>query len=234
MLAKTKSLGILDFMAVSTLTEVEQRQLLRVTLEHRDGLRDHVIILLALKTGLRQAIEILALNVGDVFEPDGSVKRLVILPSSKGSQGTRRVNPMDQSIGLAHEGLRDKLTKLYLEKKRRGHDLSFDAPLFVRHRAGGRKTNRVDRKGRLTARALHSAWIGWQKALGWHPDTTRFFRFHDLRHTAISRYIRVAAASNPREALVATKRFARHKSTQTTEIYLHETEEEYLQALRRM
>lgn len=220
-------------MTERTLTEVEQRQLLRVTLEHKKGLRDHVIILMACKTGLR-CFEILALDVGDVYESDGVVRRTVVLRRSKGSLGKRRGDPMAQSVGLTHAGLRDKLARLYKEKIQAGHDMAADAPLFVRHRGGGRKTGRVERGGRLTPRAMRAAWVSWQEALGWNPDTTRFFRFHDLRHTACSRYYRVAAASNPREALLATRRFARHKSTRTTEIYMHETEEEYLNALKRM
>lgn len=47
-----------------TLTEREQKALLRATGEHRAGFRDHVIYALALGTGLR-AHELLALNVGD-------------------------------------------------------------------------------------------------------------------------------------------------------------------------
>lgn len=37
-----------------TLTELEQKLLLKTTGEHRDGFRDHVLISLALGTGLRE------------------------------------------------------------------------------------------------------------------------------------------------------------------------------------
>ena len=53
-----------------TLTELEQKLLLKTTGEHRDGYRDHVIISLALGTGLREH-ELLALDRGDVFDDDG-------------------------------------------------------------------------------------------------------------------------------------------------------------------
>lgn len=211
-----------------TLTDAEQRQLLRVTLEHREGLRDHVIILMALKTGLRE-MELCALNIGDVFETDAGaakVRRLLILHTYKNKV---RAAPGSQCVGLEHDGLRDKLAKLYSEKVRAGHDMSPQAPLFVRRRGGGRKSGRVDRGGRLTERALRSSFVAWQEALGWNRDTTRFFRFHDLRHTACSRYYRVQGKD-----LMATKNFARHKSVVSTQIYTHITDEEHMQALKRM
>ena len=49
-----------------TLTEREQRALLKVTGEHRAGYRDHVLYAMALGTGLREH-ELIALDVGDVF-----------------------------------------------------------------------------------------------------------------------------------------------------------------------
>ena len=52
----------------TTLTSDEQSLILRVT---QPNLRDHVIISLALGTGLRLA-EIVGLDVGDVFTLDGT------------------------------------------------------------------------------------------------------------------------------------------------------------------
>jgi site-specific recombinase XerD len=49
-----------------TLTEREQRALLKVTGEHRAGYRDHMLYAMALGTGLREH-ELIALSVGDVF-----------------------------------------------------------------------------------------------------------------------------------------------------------------------
>src|SRR2546422_6467223 len=51
-----------------TLTHGEQRTILRAT---APNLRDHMIYSMALGTGLRLA-EIVGLNVGDVFMPDGA------------------------------------------------------------------------------------------------------------------------------------------------------------------
>jgi integrase len=53
-----------------TLTEREQRALLKVTGEHRAGYRDHMLYAMALGTGLREH-ELLALDMGDVFDEDG-------------------------------------------------------------------------------------------------------------------------------------------------------------------
>lgn len=220
-------------MAVRTLTESEQRQLLNIT---RHNLRDQVILLLALKTGLR-SFEILALNVGDVFEASGKVKWTVILRPEQYKGGTssrRRGDPLAQSVGINHDTLRAKLAELYKKKLDAGHDMTPSAPLFVRSRGGGRKTGRVDRQGRLTTGSLRTAWRSWQKQLGWDPDKTRFFHFHDLRRTAITRYAQVSNAATSATGLKSASRFARHRSMKTTEIYLHASEEEYMQALKRM
>ena len=68
--------------APRTLTEREQKLLLKVTGEHRSGFRDHVIIATALGTGLR-AHELLALEVGDVFDGDGRARRRVLNAAQK-------------------------------------------------------------------------------------------------------------------------------------------------------
>jgi integrase/recombinase XerC len=48
-----------------TLTEREQKLLLKITGEHRAGYRDHMLYAMALGTGLREH-ELIALSVGDV------------------------------------------------------------------------------------------------------------------------------------------------------------------------
>jgi len=59
-----------------TLTEREVALLLRTTGEHAAGWRDHVIFSLALGTALREH-ELLALDVGDVFDGGRARRRTV-------------------------------------------------------------------------------------------------------------------------------------------------------------
>src|SRR6516162_7177099 len=58
-----------------TLTQAEQRVILRAT---AGNLRDGLVYSLALGTGLRLA-EIVGMNVGDVYTPDGNPRNLVRL-----------------------------------------------------------------------------------------------------------------------------------------------------------
>ena len=53
-----------------TLTAAEQTALLRTSGQHVRGFRDHLMFSMALGTGLR-CHELAALDVGDVFQPDG-------------------------------------------------------------------------------------------------------------------------------------------------------------------
>ncbi|MCP4600411.1 MAG: hypothetical protein GY847_07750 [Proteobacteria bacterium] len=66
------------------LSEEEQDILLKVTGEHRDGFRDHIIISIALGTGLREH-ELAALNVGDIAGIDGKIRGRVGLSVFKRS-----------------------------------------------------------------------------------------------------------------------------------------------------
>jgi integrase len=58
----------MPYLSPPTLTTDEQKLILRVTAKHA---RDHLIISMALGTGLRLG-EVVGLNVGDVYAPDGS------------------------------------------------------------------------------------------------------------------------------------------------------------------
>jgi integrase len=65
----------MPYLSPPTLTAAEQRALLDATAGH---LRDHVIFSVALGTGLRLG-EIVGLNVGDIYFPDGSPRTRVRL-----------------------------------------------------------------------------------------------------------------------------------------------------------
>jgi len=61
------------YLSPPTLTADEQKLILRVTAKHP---RDHLIISMALGTGLRVS-ELIGLNVGDLFFADGTPKTRV-------------------------------------------------------------------------------------------------------------------------------------------------------------
>ncbi len=120
-----------------TLTELEQKLLLKTTGEHRDGYRDHVIISLAL-------------DCGDVLDDDGRARRRVSLRVFKHSAD----EPVIQEVVLPDLAWA-KLEKLRAWKKGKGESLVPDAPLFV---------SRLGR--RLSARQLRHAFHLWQERAG--------------------------------------------------------------------
>ena len=188
-----------------TLTELEQRLLLKASGEHAAGWRDHVILCLALGTGLREH-EIVALDVGDVFNDEGKARRRIQLRvfkrSSHETEGQEVVLP---------DGVRAKLDKLYRRKKRGGESVAGDAPVFV-----SRKGNR------LSTRQLRHAFKVWQERAGFE----RSFNFHAMRHTACSNLYRRT------RDIRLTQRFARHRSILTTSIYAHPSDEDLVRSVR--
>ena len=79
----------MSHLSPTTITSDEQSLILRAT---QPNLRDHLIISLALGTGLRLA-EIVGLDVGDVYGPDGT-PRVRVHPEGdrQGRPGGRRVS----------------------------------------------------------------------------------------------------------------------------------------------
>src|SRR5436309_4934183 len=102
-----------------TLTASEQAAILATTAANP---RDHVIYSVALGTGLRLA-EIVGLNVGDVFAPDGTPRsRVRIRPEiAKGGRGGDVFLP---------DALVPKLRKVRAYKRARGEGLDPGNPLF--------------------------------------------------------------------------------------------------------
>jgi len=188
-----------------TLTEREQRQLLSATGLRHDGYRDHMIFALALATALREH-ELLALNVEDIFDDGGKARRRVQLHVYKRSN----TNVEAQQI-LLSEQLRAKLEKFYTWKRRKGEAVSPEAPLFTSRN-----------RNRLATRTLRHAFQVWQKRAG----LERSFRFHSLRHCAISRIY-----EQTKDILVA-QRFARHSSIASTQIYTHPSDESMRRAVQ--
>lgn len=184
----------MTYLCPPTLTAAEQTAILRIT---RDHPRDHAIISIALGTGLRLA-EIVGLDVGDLFSPDGKPRSRVHVRSAiaKGGRAADVFLP---------EKLLPKLRRLWAFKRDRGEGLSPDAPLFC-----------SQSRRRISKRRVQTAWSTWQEAAGFD----RHYPFHTLRHTAVTSVYR-----SSRDLFLA-QRFARHASPLTTIVYTHPSDDE--------
>jgi len=191
--------------APRTLTEREQDALLAVTREHP---RDHVLYAMALATGLR-AHELVALDVGDVFDAAGEPKRRVLLRVFKGQDEAGRER---QEVVLS-EALRTKLAALRAWKDAIGESLATEAPLFVSQRGL-----------RLSTRQLRHGFGIWQVRAGFE----RHVSAHALRHSACTNIY-----ANSKDIRL-TQRFARHRSVVTTMIYTHPSDEDLVRAVEQL
>ena len=177
-----------------------QRAILQAT---ASNLRDHTIYSLALGTGLRLA-EIVGLNVGDVYFPDGRPRnRVRIRPEiAKGSRAGDVFLP---------DAVVAKLRKFWAHKSRQREGTGPQDPLFC-------SQSRV----RIAKRRVQFAWRTWQQKAGFD----RLYSFHSLRHSAVTNLYRKT------HDLFLAQRFARHVSPLTTTVYTHPSDEEMWQRVR--
>jgi len=190
----------MPYLSPTTLTQDEQKLILRSTAKN---LRDHVIISLALGTGLRLG-ELVGLNIGDVFATDGTPKTRVRVRREIAKGG--RVGDVFLPGRLA-----PKLARFWKWKTRRGERLDAGEPLFCAQ--SGR---------RLSKRRVQFMWRQWQERAAFD----RLYPFHSLRHTPVTNVYR-----RTRDLFLA-QRFARHASPLTTTIYTHPSDEELQDRLR--
>lgn len=190
-----------------TMTRHEQLLLLRTTGQRFDGYRDHVLLSLALATGLREH-ELVALNVGDVLADGGKAQRRVQLRVFKRSHKDAR----GQEVILS-SGVQAKLEKFFRWKRKQGEVMTTDAPLFV-----SRNGNR------LSTRQVRHLFQLWQERAGFE----RRYSFHSVRHSAITNLYEAT-----RDIRLA-QRFARHKSITSTQIYTHPTDEALFRAVQEL
>ncbi len=190
-----------------TMTRHEQLLLLRTTGQRFDGYRDHVLLSLALATGLREH-ELVALNVGDVLADGGKARRRVQLRVFKRSHKDAR----GQEVILS-SGVQAKLEKFFRWKRKQGEVMTTDAPLFV-----SRNGNR------LSTRQVRHLFQLWQERAGFE----RRYSFHSVRHSAITNLYEAT-----RDIRLA-QRFARHKSITSTQIYTHPTDEALFRAVQEL
>ena len=186
----------------TTLTSDEQRLILRAT---AGNLRDHTIISVALGTGLRLA-EIVGLNVGDVFTPDGTA-RVRVRVRKEIAKGGRAADV------FLPDRLVAKLRRFWRWKRESREDLAPDAPLFANQS-----------RARISKRRVQHAWTAWQRRAGFD----RAYGFHALRHTAVTNVYRAS------RDLFLAQRFARHVSLLTTTVYTHPSDEELATRLSRL
>jgi integrase/recombinase XerC len=186
-----------------TLTRAEVKRLLDVTGQLRSTFRDHVLLSLALGTGLR-CHELVALDVDDVVTPDGNVRRVLQLRRFKGSTrpqadaSAQRVHlPGSTWYKLEKYVRTERLAQLVGQRPRQ--------PLFTSRRSQ-----------RLSERAVRALFAKAQKVARFDHR----YNFHALRHTAITMV--QASARDVR----LTQRFARHADINTTLRYEHGGDEQ--------
>jgi integrase len=184
----------------TTLTTDEQRLILRATAGNP---RDHLIFSMALGTGLRLA-EIVGLNVGDVFAPDGTprVRVRVRREIAKGGRAADVFLP---------DRLVTKLKRFWRWKREHAEDLDPGDPLFANQS-----------RRRISKRRVQHTWTAWQRRAG----LDRTYGFHALRHTAVTNVYRAS------RDLFLAQRFARHASPLTTTVYTHPSDQDMVTRLR--
>ena len=204
--------------APRALSAAEQKKVLKVSGEHVAGFRDHMILSLALGTGLRE-LEISALNVGDVARGPSEIRSRIQLTTfaRKG-----RVRPggaaaaVDQRV-FVPKIVRLKLRKFLAWKKREGEAVGKDAALFWAPLGG----HDVANGGRISTRTIRYLFLQWQKRAGFE----RIFTFHELRHTALTNLYKAT------KDVLLVQQQARHASVTTTQMYSHVSEEDIRRAV---
>jgi len=148
----------MPYLSPPSLTKAEQQALLEASSSHP---RDHLIFSLALGTGLRLS-EIIGLDVGDVYFPDGKPRGRVRLRREIAKGG--RVGDV-----FLPDALAPKLATFWGYKLRSDESIAPDAPLLC---------NQAQQ--RLSKRRLQTIFKHWQREAGFD----RFYPVHALRHYA--------------------------------------------------
>ena len=192
----------MPYLSPPTLTKAEQDALLSASSANP---RDHLIFSLALGTGLRLA-EIVGLNVGDVYFPDGTPRGRMLLRReiAKGGKAGDVFLP---------DALMPKLECFWSYKRRSGECLDAESPLFCNQS-----------RTRISKRRVQMAFKAWQRRAGFD----RLYPLHALRHTAVTNVYRAS------RDLFLAQRFARHVSPLTTTVYTHVSDEELSERIRRL
>ncbi len=190
----------MSYLSPTTLTQAEQRLILRATAKHP---RDHLIISLALGTGLRLG-EIVGLNVGDLFNGNARPRTRIRIRAEIAKRGKA-------GDVFVPDKLVVKLMRFRSFKKQRGESLEPDAPLLCNQ----------SRK-RISKRRVQFTCREWQQ----RSEFDRLYPFHCTRHSAITNVYRAT------RDLFLAQRFARHVSPLTTTVYTHPSDDEMSSRLK--
>ena len=154
----------MPYLSPTTLTQAEQKLILRVTAKHP---RDHLVVSLAFGTGLRLG-ELVGLNVGDVFNGNGRPRTRMRIRAEIAKRGKAGDVFIPDKLVV-------KLRRFRAFKKQRQESLASDAPLFC-----------SQSRRRISKRRVQFAWREWQKRAGFD----RLYAFHCIRHSSITNVYR--------------------------------------------
>ena len=187
---------------INYLLEGEEKKLFNFLKNRKDrqAERDYVLLRLCRSTGLRRG-EALALNVGDVLNRDCIAVDDRI--AEKGAVG---------EVYLPVE-IQETIKKFLRLKRLWKESLKDDAPLFVSRKGG-----------RLSLRSFKDIMDKWCSLAGIPRYTP-----HALRHTKAQRImadVRHLSDDERQKALIFTNRQLRHKSLNSTMIYVCPTKED--------
>lgn len=198
--------------APTTLTDAETTALLQATARADSDFRDHLLISIALGTGLRVS-ELVALNVGDVRNGKGAKGVWVLRPeTTKGNVGGTVPLP---------DRLRRKVSRYIRWKVEHGEPIDDAAPLLV-SRGGGRGGRPSG--GRTAVRTAQHTFKVWQERCGFD----RRLNFHVLRHTCATNLWRLTGD------IRLVQQVMRHANITTTAIYAHASIEDCLDAVQQL
>jgi integrase len=167
-------------------------RIVRVNWQAIEDRRLKLAVHIALATGLRE-FEICKLRLEDLME-NGACRRSLIVVGKKKNRATVYIS----------ESIRRAITDYvatYMPGQTTGYLLRsvlHDSP-----------------ECRFSEATLKQKWRSWQKAQG----QKTIYRFHDLRHTAITNFLNACGGN-----LRLTQMFARHTNINTTVIYTHPNE----------
>lgn len=167
------------------------------------ALRDHALFVLAITTGLRVE-ELELLDVEQLVEDPRAKAQIRIvseldLRADQAKLGRAATLPVVKSA-------RDAIRTYLLAFRRKGWIETWRGPLWLQWR-GPQAGAHV----RLRKRTIQSAWTAWQRRAGIADP----YRFHDLRHTAITAW--AEKTENP----FVLAELSRHRDLRTPMRYVH-------------